>query len=657
MRNICKLSIILVIITNFWGGIHSFANGNTSTHNDSYKQVFDCIQTSNWVDAQNLANKLGDKALLKIVLSQAFLDTSYTKSTFHEIVKFLKENPKWPQNNLLKSRAENLIDDTVSDAEIYNWFKIHRPITGGGYKYYAFAAAQILTDPNKLAPVIKKGWVYGSFSQEQQVDFYKKFKKFLNKNDNIKRIDNLIWKGSTVLAKNSLNLVEAGYKKAFEAHMAFTGMKKEAKQLFRNVPKEYYTPGLVYQYVSAKKNELPKSTEIASLINAVKHYGMHGDDFWKVQCYLAREYIENKRFNDAYIISSIHFAESSANISDAEFLSGWLALRFLNKPQLAIKHFKKFAQVVKTPISISRGMYWLGRAYAKNGQKEEARKLYARAAHQFGYTFYGQVATLEIGANKLRLPPKVTTTHKKDYNIKNKDILRAANLVSKYGSSSLAKVYLDDLVNSAEEEQEILAIALATKTPNVHHKVWLSRTAMQKHVFLDHYSFPDPYKIDHLPTEKALTYSIIRQESSFEKSVIAPDKGMGLMQLMEPTACDTAKKLAIKCNLKNLTNDAYYNLTLGSHYLADMLQQHKNYYVLAIAAYNAGPHRVKKWLDLYGDLREFKDFHQAIDWIESIPFSVTRNYVQRVLENLQIYRAILYKDGKFKLKQDLLGKA
>jgi soluble lytic murein transglycosylase len=437
--------------------------------------------------------------------------------------------------------------------------------------------------------------------------------------------------------------------------MAFTDMKKEAKQLFRNVPKEYYTPGLVYQYVSSRKNELPKSTEIASLINSIKHYGMHGDDFWKIQCYLAREYIENKRFNDAYIVASVHFAESSANISDAEFLSGWLALRFLNKPQLAIKHFKKFAQVVKTPISISRGMYWLGRAYAKNGQKEEARKLYERAAHQFGYTFYGQVATLEIGENKLRLPPKVTSTHKKDYNIKNKDILRAANLVSKYGSSSLAKVYLDDLVNSAEEEQEVLAIALATKTPNVHHKVWLSRTAMQKHVFLDHYSFPDPYKIDHLPTEKALTYSIIRQESSFEKSVIAPDKGMGLMQLMEPTACDTAKKLAIKCNLKNLTNDAYYNLTLGSHYLADMLQQHKNYYVLAIAAYNAGPHRVKKWLDLYGDLIEFKNYHQAIDLIESIPFSVTRNYVQRVLENLQIYRAILNKEGKFKLKQDLLG--
>jgi len=165
MRNIRKLSIILVITINLCCCLYGFANGKTPAHNDSYKQVFDYIQTSNWVNAENLATKLGDKALLKIVLSQGFLDSSYTKTTFHEIVKFLKENPKWPQNNLLKSRAENLLNETVSDTEIYNWFKTHRPITGCGYKYYAFAAAQILTDPNKLAPVIKKGWIYGSFSQ------------------------------------------------------------------------------------------------------------------------------------------------------------------------------------------------------------------------------------------------------------------------------------------------------------------------------------------------------------------------------------------------------------------------------------------------------------------------------------------------------------
>ena len=244
---------------------------------------------------------------------------------------------------------------------------------------------------------------------------------------------------------------------------------------------------------------------------------------------------------------------------------------------------------------------------------------------------------------------------KNDDVIKNSENLKAADLVSKYaGSSGLVKIYLEGLVDATDEE-DVLAIVLATKTSKPHHKVWLSRRALQKHVFIDHYSYPDPYQINHLPTEKSLVYSIVRQESSFEQAVIAPDKGMGLMQLMEPTACDTAKKLEIKCRVKSLTQDPHYNLTLGSNYLAEMLKKHQNSYVLAIAAYNAGPHRVKKWLNLYGDMRKFKDYHEVIDWIESIPFPATRNYVQRVLENVQVYRAILNKDGKFKLRQDLLA--
>lgn len=657
MRNIHKLSIILIIIMNFFVCVDVLANEKTSASDKSYKQVFDYIRNSSWINAENLANKLGDKALFKIVLSQEFLDTSYKETNFHKITNFLKKNPTWPQNDLLKNRAEHLINGNVEKTEIYNWFRKNPPVTGCGYKYYALAAAQIVTDSDKLTPIIKNAWINGHFAKEEQDDFYNKFKKFLSKEDNVKKVDNLIWKGSIKLAKKSLNLVETGYKKAFEAQIAFSEMSKDAKKLFRNIPKEYHTPGLVYQYISSRKNELPKSSEIAGLINSVKRYKSHGDDFWKVQCYLAREYIENQQFDDAYSIASKHFATSPASVSDAEFLSGWLALRFLNKPELAIEHFKKFGQVVKNPMSISRGIYWLGRAYASNGQKEEAKKLYEHAAHQFGYTFYGQVATMELGLQKLRLPPKIVANDKHDSYTKNNDIIKAANLVSKYGGGVLAKAYLEALVNSTKEEQEVLAIALAMKNLNIYHKVWMSRTAIQKHVFIDHYSYPDPYKIDHLPTEKALTYGIIRQESSFEQFVIAPDKGMGLMQLMEPTACDTAKKLAIKCHVKKLTHDAHYNLTLGSHYLAEMLQKYQSSYVLAIAAYNAGPHRVKKWLNLYGDIRQFKDYHEAIDWIENIPFPATRNYVQRVLENIQIYRAILNKDSKFKLGQDLLADA
>ena len=174
-------------------------------------------------------------------MSQEFLDSNYKNTDFKKIVNFLKQNPKWPQNALLKTRAEGLINENFDKTEIYHWFSKNPPITGCGYKYYALAASQILTDVNQLTPIIKDGWIYGSFNKDEQIDFYRRFKKFLSKDDIIKRVDNLIWKGSTTLAKILFNLVDAGYTKAFEAQIAFSDNKKDAKKLFRTVPKEYYT--------------------------------------------------------------------------------------------------------------------------------------------------------------------------------------------------------------------------------------------------------------------------------------------------------------------------------------------------------------------------------------------------------------------------------
>jgi soluble lytic murein transglycosylase len=648
MRIPLRLSIILII---FGFCFNSLAN------DAQYKQVFAYIKQKDWSKAESLAKQMHDRALVKIVLSQEFLDTNYKNTDFNKITNFLKQNPKWPQHEALKARAEGLIDDSTDKAQIYNWFKTHQPATGNGHKYYALAAASIVKDPAVLTPIIKNGWVYGCFGKDEQNKYRSKFKKYLTLEDNVNRVDNLLWKGSTSLAKTSLNLVTPGYKKAFEAHIAFLEMNSNAKKLFRAVPKEYYTQGLVYQYISSRKSDLPPSKEIAGLLTSVKHKKGHEGDFWKVQCYLTREYIQNGQWNDAYLIASNHFAKSSANISDAEFLSGWLALRFLNKPKLAIAHFKKFNEVVKTPMSISRGLYWLGRSYAAIHQDEEAKKLYQHAAHKFGYTFYGQVATMELGETKLRLPPKITlANHRNDAYTKNHDILRAAKLVSKYGSNGFAQVYLTALVGCADEEQEILAIALEMQDCGVHHRVWMSKKAIEKHVFIDHLSFPTPYKTKSLPTEEALTYSIIRQESVFDQHAKSSADAMGLMQLIKPTACETAKKIGVKCDVRGLTSDPNYNIKLGTNHLSHTIQKYQNSYILTIAAYNAGPGNTNKWIGLYGDPRHLKDVHKILDWIEIIPFQETRNYVQRVLENLQIYRAIIHKDGKLKLREDLMSR-
>lgn len=650
-----RLSMILIIAVKSFFCVDVLATKLKPLDNILYKKVFECIKNKKWQDAEHFAKKTDNKTLFKIVLSQEFLDENYKNNDFRKIVNFLKQNPQWHQNSLLRLRAESLIDNNFNKNEIYQWFSRYPPVTALGYKCYALAASEILIDTNQLAFILKDAWIYGAFNKDEQIAFYKKFRKFLGKNDTIKRIDNLIWKGASTLAKSLFYLVDPKYTEAFEAQIAFTNKNENAEKLFKKVLKEYYTPGLVYQYINSKKDDLPEINELIKLICSTKHYQFHENSLLRVQAYIARECIAKKRYEDAYKIASKNFATSAENIRDIEFLSGWIALRFLNKTDLAIKHFKKFNRVATTPISISRGLYWLARSYTKSGKKEKATHLYQKIAYQFGYTFYGQVATIELGETKLRLPTKITVNHNKNNTlIKSGENLKAANLVTQYSQeSSLVKIYLESLIDLTKEE-DVLVTALTAKTFQYYHKVWLSRRALQKHIFIENYSYPDPYRIKKLPTEKSLVYSIIRQESSFEKSVIASDSGMGLMQLMKPAACDTAKKLYIKCFLNKLTEDAHYNLTLGSHYLADMIRTYQGSYVLAITAYNAGPYRVKRWLSLHGDIKKFRNYHNVIDWIESIPFPATRNYVQRVLENLQIYRVILNKSNKLKLKQDLL---
>lgn len=655
MRIKPKLSIFLIVFILLCSG--TLADKKNSETDEAYKKNFALIQAKQWDQAKLVAKKIGDRSLQKIVLSQSFLDEKNKAVDFWQITEFLQKNPKWPQHQALKVRAENLLNDCSDPRVIYHWFHKHKPKTGTGYKYYALAAAKVVKDAETLTPIIRNGWVYGCFPKGEKQDYYNKFQKYLRKIDTVKKIDNLISKGNISGARKLFDLVDNGYRKAFEAHIAFKNMQENAKRLFRAVPKEYYTPGLVYHYLSSRKCEFPPVNEVVSLVNAVKKYEMHDSDFWKVQSYIAREYIEQKKFDGAYAIAANHFASAPADVSEAEFLSGWLALRFLKKPDLAIKHFNKLVKVVKTPISLSRGLYWVARSHEALGKKEQAKKLYQDIANEFGYTFYGQVATMELGLKKLKLPAKAQLDHPNHRaNLKGNDIAKAAYLVSKYANNAFAKLFLSEVIhlNQDVEKEEVMAIALALKNSNLHHKVWWSKNAIQKHVFLDNYSYPTPYKVRQLPVEEALTYSIIRQESVFDSKAISSASAMGLMQIIKPTACDTAKKISVKCHPEGLLRDPHYNITIGTHYLAEMLEKYQNSYVLTSASYNAGPHRVKKWLQIYGDPRALKHPRQVIDWIEMIPFFETRNYVQRVLENVQIYRIMLNRDSQFRLKQDLI---
>jgi soluble lytic murein transglycosylase len=303
----------------------------------------------------------------------------------------------------------------------------------------------------------------------------------------------------------------------------------------------------------------------------------------------------------------------------------------------------------------------LARSHEELGHKEESHKLYEVAARKYGYIFYGQAANLKLGRTRLHLPGNINIEAAlKDapISLRDKQIAEEVRIVAKYGGDNLARTYITGAVKEAKGKNSILVIAKALKgVNNTYYKVCFAKKAAARGVFLKNYAYPTPYKLIGAQIEPALIYSIIRQESVFDSKAVSCAKAKGLMQIIHTTACETARKIGAKCEPAKLNSHPEYNIKLGSNHLREMIERYNGSIILAFGAYNAGPQRIDKWLKTYGDPRKTDNIDKVIDWLELIPFGETRNYVQRVLENLQVYRTVLNKNGKFKLKQDLtLGK-
>ncbi len=640
------------------------ANINAANSADAnYKQCFKLIKQQQWSDAEKIAKISSDSALQKIVISEKFLDKNYKNKSFEGITKFIENNPGWSREYSLKKMAEDCLDKNTNYKEIYKWFSKNKPITGNGYKYYALSAAKLHSEPinSSIIVIIKDGWRYGDFSEQEANSYYNKFKKYLTLQDHIARIDYLLMSSNVTAAKKYFYLVNDSYKNSFKAQIALIQKKQDAYSQFKEVPKQYYTNGLIYRYLQSIKKDLPKVNESIDLIKYLDDAQIYADKFYDVQNYMAREYLEKKDYLSAYKIISNHFTDLPSKASNAEFLSGWIALRFLGKPQLAIKHFEKFDRVVSTPVSKSRGLYWLARTYDSIGQTDKALELYSQASFNYPYTFYGQASIIELGDHQLKLPDNIDTSKFSNSKIiVNDDLFKAAVLVAKYGTTSMNQLYLKAAIARAKNKVEVMALAAEIdKIQNVHYKVWFAKQANAKHIFFRDMNYPVPYNLHDfspgLPVEKALIYSIIRQESVFDQYAVSCAKAYGLMQMIQSTACSTAKSIQMQCSISDLTKDAKYNIQLGSNHLRGLIEDYNKSYILTAVAYNAGPHRVDKWLMTFGDIYKLKHHHDVIDWIELIPFEETRDYVQRVLENVQVYRSILNKtETKFRLKEDLL---
>jgi soluble lytic murein transglycosylase len=627
---------------------------------DHIKQAMKAMKSKEWSKATSYAKKSGHKELIKIITAQKFLDKS-SKYSFEEIAAFLSKNPRWPDFGELKICAEESITPTTSKRIIVDWFRKYPPQTPKAHRAYAYAEADDYSklrkandqDKARLVHAIREAWTHGIFNKEEEKDFLKTFKAHLNYSDHFKRIDELLWLNNTTNALRLLYLMDKGDQAMFKARIAIIGHAQNFEEMFNALPEDKkFKSGVLYSFLKYHHNADPDH-DLSHLIAKAPHDTKHAHDWWRLKTFYIRELIKQKKYDKAYNIAENHHAFTVQDSVDAHWLAGWLALSFLKKPNDAVTHFRKLYEKVSFPISSSRAAYWLAESYKAMGKQAEAKAWHKKAA-AFPETFYGQMALTKLNITNFSLPPKPKVNLDHIKNLKNNEIVNAASILLDYGCEGLALKYIKNAIlksNSAEET--LLIVEFAKKKGSTRVLIEAAKAAGHKKVLITEYNYPKPYNISNQYIEPAFAYAIIRQESVFEVGAVSTAKAMGLMQLIEPTAKKVAKELKMPYSKKRLLTDPYYNIKLGTKYLGNMVNNFNGSYIMAAAAYNAGPSPVAHWIDLNGDPRTMKNIDDIIHWIELIPYYQTRDYVMRAMENLQVYRSVLGKSKSLRLVSDL----
>jgi soluble lytic murein transglycosylase len=323
--------------------------------------------------------------------------------------------------------------------------------------------------------------------------------------------------------------------------------------------------------------------------------------------------------------------------SEAEFLCGDIALRFLKNPTLAFEHFSRVLARVNTPAGKARAAYWSGRAAQAQDKPQLAAKWFAAGA-EHGATFYGQLAAHQLGNDAPPHPlpePRVSAAELAEFN--SRELIQAAALLAAAGDREHLRTFLLQQADLAKSAMDFSMIAsFAEQHGRINVAIIVARRSIDAGMPLMIHGYPITTLPDGGTAEKPLLLAIVRTESAFDQEAVSPAGARGLMQLMPGTAATIARQAQLPYSIDRLTSDGVYNITLGRTYIERLLDDFGGSYALAIAAYNAGPGRIRQWLRDYGDPRGREI--DMVDWIEAIPFTETRLYTQRVLESLQIYR-------------------
>ncbi len=609
------------------------------------KQAISFMEKSNWKDAKKAASKARAKSIYDFIQWRHLLTTG-NRATFTEYKQFIERVKNYPRIDRVRYLGEHKINSkNYTKKEIIQWFDKYPPLSGFGKMM--LGDALLSKNKEKGINLIKDGFITADLSKNDLIFFRKKFKKYLNSSDYIRRADYLAWENKYWGLKRLIRYLPKDYQLLYTARQLLMSRSYGVDSAISNVPASLKKDaGLNYDRLKwrRKRGRVDSSLEILLNIKNNKDYMVRPDKWWVERSIIARSLIYKKRYEQAYKITSKHGLSEGAELAEAEWMSGWIALSFLKDPILAKNHFTKFYNNVGYPISLSRGAYWLGKAYLALNNKEEADKWFQEGS-KYLTTYYGQLSHMKIYPNKT-FELKESTQIDKNYAesfYKNK-LVAIVHLLDEVKKDKYTKHILRFLANdNVSAGSEILAAKLATDISRFDFAIQVSKIASYQKRFHNKYNYPvisTPNKVGSrkIP-EQALILSIIRQESEFDISARSRVGAQGLMQLMPYTAKTVAKQAKVSYSKSRLTTSPEYNINLGSFYIAGLILDYDGSYPFAVAAYNAGPKRVKYWKKINKDPQ--KKQIDYVDWVELIKFKETRNYVQRVMENYNVYRYIL----------------
>jgi soluble lytic murein transglycosylase len=621
------------------------------------KNIFNLIKKNKWNSALEQTKKIKDKEFKNLV-TWLYLKQRGNLATFNDYQNFIAKNSDYPRISRLRYMAEHkIILENTSPKSIINWFNGSEPLSGTGK--IKLGEAFLKVKETKLAVgFIKSGWVDADLSKRDVRYYRKKFKKILTTQDHLKRADYLAWDNQFWDLKRMLPYLPKKEKLLYNARFILMTNSYGVDKAISDVPKELINDlGLQYNRLKwrTRRNRLEGSLEILRKFHGEETL-VYPELWWKLRENIARDLIYEKKYSLAYEVSSNHHLNEGPEFADAEWISGWLALSFLNKRELAVNHFENFYNNVGYPISLARGAFWLGLAHEKNNNLNEAKKYFTEGS-KFTNTYYGQLAfnKIKLGQDfKLSPAHKISDGYEKEFN-KNK-LIRHVRLLKEMDRTKFSKDILKHLATlDVDKGSEILAAKLSTEVGRFDYAIQISKQASYEKRFVNMFNYP----VIPIPTEingkqmpsQELVLAIIRQESEFDARANSHVGAQGLMQIMPGTAKLVARNLKTTYSKSLLKGDPSYNIKLGTYYFNSLLEDYDGVFPFAIGAYNAGPNRIKSWVKRYGDPNRGEI--NFIDWIELIRFKETRNYVQRVIENINVYKYTLNKrsvkiDGFFK---------